>query len=170
MKRILVAGIGNIFLGDDGFGVEVVRRLAKRALPAGVEIADFGIRGMDLAYALMDGYDAVIMVDIASRSEAPGTLYLIQVQSEEGQADIDTHGMDPVKVLNLARELGAEPIPTYVVACEPQTVIDGAQTVDVIVELTEPVRQAIDKAVELVEATILNIIGADSELEVGQKS
>ena len=106
--RILVAGIGNIFLGDDGFGCEVVRRLAEREPPEGVEIVDFGIRGMDLAYALMDPYEAVVFVDAVPRGEGPGTVYLIEAEvPEEGEVALDTHGMDPVNVIRLARVLGA---------------------------------------------------------------
>src|SRR5690242_9470084 len=117
--RILVAGIGNIFLGDDGFGVEVVRRLANRKLPEGVQVVDFGIRGMDLAYALLDHYEAIIFVDIASRGERPGTLYLIEPQIDrDSEVTLDTHGMDLMKVLALARSLGARPARTFLVACE----------------------------------------------------
>ena len=81
--RILVAGIGNIFLADDGFGCEVVRWLAERELPDNVEVRDFGIRGMDLAYALMDPYEAVVLVDAVSRGEDPGTVYLIEAEVPE---------------------------------------------------------------------------------------
>ena len=122
-KRILIAGIGNVFLGDDGFGVEVVRRLAGRELPEGVEVVDFGIRGLDLAYALMDPYEDVIFVDALPRGEAPGTVYLIEPEIEdEGEAAIDTHGMDPVKVIRFARALGAEIPRTLVVGCEPKVI------------------------------------------------
>src|SRR4051794_2790954 len=97
--RILIAGIGNIFLGDDGFGPEVARRLIERGLPEDIWVEDFGIRGMDLAYALLEEHDAVIFVDTASREQEPGTLYLIEVpEFGEGEVAIDTHGMDPVKV------------------------------------------------------------------------
>ncbi|HVH13782.1 MAG TPA: hydrogenase maturation protease, partial [Longimicrobium sp.] len=107
---ILVAGIGNIFLGDDGFGVEVVRRLAADALPAGVEVVDFGIRGMDLAYALQKPYAAVVMVDAAPRGGAAGTLYVIEPDDGgDSPAELATHAMDPVRVLRLARTLGGTP-------------------------------------------------------------
>ena len=110
-RTILVAGIGNILLGDDGFGVEVVNRLAERSLPDGVQVVDFGIRGLDLAYALLEEYDAVIFVDATSRGQTPGTLYVIEVPCEQpGEISIDAHGMDPVKVLSLARALGAPPV------------------------------------------------------------
>src|SRR5689334_8572384 len=114
VPRILVAGIGNIFLGDDAFGVEVAQRLARRAWPEGVRVVDFGIRGLDLAYALLDGYDAAILVDAAPRGGPPGSLYVIE-PSEGGPAGqdevgagtlIEGHGMDPVKVLRLVAALG----------------------------------------------------------------
>lgn len=158
--RILVAGIGNIFLGDDGFGVEVIKQMGARALPDGVHLEDFGIRGMDLAYTLLDDYDTVIFVDIAPRGEPPGTLSLIEARlGDDGQASIDTHGMDPVKVLNLARNLGAPSRPTYVVACEPALVIDGENNPDVLVELSAPVAAAVDPAVEMIVALIDEISG-----------
>ena len=106
--RILVAGIGNIFLGDDGFGVAVARRLTRRELPPGVEVADFGIRGMDLAYALQADYDAVVFVDCAPRGEAPGTISVVEPEFDEDEVVIETHAMDPVRVLGLARALVAE--------------------------------------------------------------
>src|SRR3712207_6645350 len=108
-KRILVAGIGNIFLGDDGFGVEVVRRLAGRELPAGVDVQDFGIRGLDLMYALGDGYDAAVLVDAVPRGEPPGTLSVIEPEPEADDVPLDAHGMDPAKVLALAQQLGDVP-------------------------------------------------------------
>ena len=96
-RRVLVAGIGNIFLGDDGFGIEVVKRLAGREPPGDVEVRDFGIRGMDLAYALQDDYEVVVFVDATPRGEKPGTVYLIEPEIEEdGGVVLDTHGMDPV--------------------------------------------------------------------------
>src|SRR3712207_725046 len=109
-KRILVAGIGNVFLGDDGFGVEVVKRVAGRELPEGVEVVDFGIRGMDLAYALQEEYELVVFVDATPRGQEPSTVYLIEPEIEEdGEVSLDTHGMDPVKVIKLSRALGARP-------------------------------------------------------------
>lgn len=159
-SRILIAGIGNIFLGDDGFGVEVVRRLAERELPRGVVVRDFGIRGMDLVYALMDEYDAVVFADIAPRGGAPGTLYLMEVQPGEGEVSIDTHGMDPVKVLGLARALGARPIRTYVVGCEPSPTMPAGDDPDVVMELSEPLLAAIPEAVAMVEALIMSLRSA----------
>jgi len=157
-KRILVAGIGNIFLGDDGFGVEVVRRLTGRELPEGVEVADFGIRGIDLVYALQDDYEAVVFVDATPRGEEPGTVYLLEPEIEEdGEVVLDTHGMDPVKVLKFARALGARPARTLVVGCEPQEVISGEDYEDVLVKLSEPVRAVVEEAVRLVESLVEEI-------------
>ena len=161
--HILIAGIGNIFLGDDGFGVEVARRLAERTLPEGVRVADFGIRGMDLAYTLLDDYAVLIFVDAAPRGEAPGTLSLIEHTWDRNvTAAIDTHSMDPVKVLLLARELGAKPTPTYIVACEPAFLGGGGGFEDVVVALSEPVRAAVDEAVPMVESLVDQIVRGHS--------
>ena len=154
-KRILVAGIGNIFLGDDGFGVEVVRRLAGRALPEGVEVVDFGIRGLDLAYALQEEYELVVFVDATPRGQEPGTVYLIEPEIEEdGDVSLDTHAMDPVRVIKLSRALGARPTRTLVVGCEPQVLVSGEDYDDMLMELSEPVRAAVDEAVRLVESLV----------------
>jgi hydrogenase maturation protease len=153
--RILVAGIGNIFLGDDGFGCEVVRRLAEHEFPENVEVRDFGIRGMDLAYALMDPYEVVVFVDAVPRGEEPGTVYLIEAEvPDEGEVTLDTHGMDPVKVIRLARVLGAEVPRTLVVGCEPKLVLSGEDYDDMLMELSEPVQRAVDEAVKLVESVV----------------
>jgi hydrogenase maturation protease len=157
-RRILVAGVGNVFLGDDGFGVEVVRRLGGRELPEGVEVADFGIRGMDLAYALQDDYEVVVFVDATPRGEKPGTVYLIEPEIEEdGEVSLDTHGMDPVKVIKLARALGSRPTRTLVVGCEPQVVVSGEDYDDMLMELSEPVLAAVEEAVKLVESLVEEI-------------
>jgi hydrogenase maturation protease len=154
-KRILIAGIGNIFLGDDGFGVEVVKRLAGRRLPEGVEVVDFGIRGMDLAYALHDEYDLVVFVDATPRGGEPGTVYLIEPEIEEdGAVSLDTHGMDPVKVIKLSRALGARPTRTLVVGCEPQVIPGGGDYDDMLMELSEPVGAAVEEAVKLLESLV----------------
>jgi hydrogenase maturation protease len=163
-KRVLIAGIGNIFLGDDGFGVEVVQRLAGCKLPEGVEVVDFGIRGMDLAYALHEGYDLVVLVDATPRGGEPGTVYLIEPEIEEdGAVSLDTHGMDPVKVIKLSRTLGARPTRTLVVGCEPQVIPGrrgGSETHpydDMLMELSEPVRAAVEEAVKLVESVVTEV-------------
>jgi hydrogenase maturation protease len=159
-KRVLVAGVGNIFLGDDGFGVEVVRRLAEREMPEGVEVKDFGIRGMDLAYALQEDYEAVVFVDAVPQGEEPGTVYLIEPEIEEdGEVSLDTHGMDPVKVIKLSRALGAKPTRTLVVGCEPRVVLSGEDYDDMLMELSEPVQAAVGEAVKLVESLVEEIDG-----------
>lgn len=168
--RILVAGIGNIFLADDGFGVEVVKRLAERELPEGVEVKDFGIRGMDLAYALMDDYEAVVFVDAVPRGEEPGTVYLIEAQvPEEGEVALDTHGMDPVKVIRLARILGAEVPRTLVVGCEPKVILSGEDYDDMLMELSEPVLAAVDEAVNLTVSLVEEIRENDDQKREGRK-
>ena len=153
---ILVAGIGNIFLADDGFGVEVAQRLAVRSLPAGVTVVDYGIRGYDLAYALMARPDHAILVDACPRGEAPGTLYVMEPDAGElgppsgDPGFLDGHAMNPVSVLRLARSLGGELNPVIVVGCEPATLgpEEGA------IGLSAPVRAAVDEAVHLVESLI----------------
>jgi hydrogenase maturation protease len=166
-KRILVAGVGNVFLGDDGFGVEVVRRLAGRDLPEGVEVVDFGIRGMDLAYALQDDYELVVFVDATPQGEKPGTVYLIEAEIEEdGEVALDTHGMDPVKVIKLSCALGAKPTRTLVVGCEPQVVLSGEDYDEMLMELSEPVQNAVEEAVKLVESLVKEIDVGTKEREV----
>jgi len=157
--RILVAGIGNIFLGDDGFGVAVAQRLARNALPPGVLVVDFGIRGMDLAYALQEELDAVVLVDAAPRGEPPGTLSVIEPELDEREVALDTHGMDPVKVLALARALGRVPPRVVVIACEPAVVVSGEHDEDLVGELSEPVQAAVEDAVLLVESVVSDLIG-----------
>ncbi len=155
---LLIAGIGNIFLGDDGFGVEVVRRLAQRKLPAGVRVADFGIRGFDLAYALQDGYKTTILVDAFPHGQEPGTISLIEPDlqtfgSEEApQSGVDTHGMNPMNVLRMAASMGAPLKGIMLVGCEPATLgPDEGQ-----MGLSQPVEKAVDEAVDLLEILVGN--------------
>jgi hydrogenase maturation protease len=152
-RRVLVAGIGNVFLGDDGFGVALADRLARRALPAGVEVVDFGIRGMDLAFAILDGYDAVVLLDAVPRGGAPGTLYVIEVDADQ-EAEITSpggHGVDPVQVIGLVRSYGGTLPPMYVVGCEPGTELDP-ESGDVVASLSAPVHAALNEAVRLAES------------------
>jgi hydrogenase maturation protease len=166
-RRVLVAGIGNVFLGDDGWGVALAGRLAARALPRGVDIVDFGIRGMDLAYAMQDGYVAVVFLDATPRGEPPGTLYVIEPDLDEIEMTIDAHGMDPVKVLALARTLGAERLPrTLVVGCEPLTRM-SAEDERIVAELTEPVRASLAEAVVLVEDLLADLTTPPTERKEG---
>jgi hydrogenase maturation protease len=158
-RRILVAGIGNIFLGDDAFGVEVARRLASRPLPAGVRVVDFGIRGFDLALALLDGYDLAVLVDATPRGGPPGTLYVIEPEPEPpepAEMMVEAHGLNPVNVLRVVRSLGGSPPPLRVVGCEPATL--GSDE-DPALGLSEPVRAAVDEAVRLIEDLVAEYVG-----------
>ncbi len=151
----LVAGIGNIFLSDDGFGPEVAWRLLAGPVPEGVKVADFGIRGVHLAYELLDGYDTAILVDATPQGGDPGTLYVIEadiddVENDNGLAEagmVDAHGMDPASVLALLRSLGAGAGRVVVVGCEPQCVEDG-------LGLSDPVSRAVDAAVRVVRELV----------------
>lgn len=164
MQRILVAGLGNIFLGDDGFGVEVARRLQQRELPAGVQVTDFGIRGMDLVYALLEDRDALVLVDTVSRGGEPGTVYLIEPRLDQSEvATLDTHDIDLVRVLGLARALGAKPTPTYLVGCEPG-MLPGVDDSDISVGLSDPVLAAVDEAVRVVESLLGDLTGVSAGL------
>ncbi len=147
-RKVLVAGIGNVFHGDDGFGVEVVRRLGERQVPDGVDVTDFGIRGIDLMYALGDGYRTVILVDASARGHTPGTVSLIEPDAGGFGGTVDAHGLDPAQVLRLARDSGPVPPRVLLVACEP-----SARTSDTTweMELSAPVGAAVDEAVRLIE-------------------
>jgi hydrogenase maturation protease len=160
-RRVLVAGVGNIFLGDDGFGVEVVRQLAARPLPAWVEVADIGIRSVHLAYELLDRCELLVLVDAAPRGEPPGTVSLLEVDLQEG-ADgtpdgpvLDPHSLAPDQVLSLLRRLGSPPVRTLVVACEPADLTAG-------IELSAPVRDAVPRAVQVVEEVLAGVTGDPS--------
>jgi hydrogenase maturation protease len=149
--RVLIAGIGNVFLGDDAFGVEVARRLGERVLPVGVRVVDFGVRGFDLACALIDGYRAAILVDLAGRGGAPGTLYVIEpdVRLDMTAAlEVDGHGLEPARVFALAGALGGTlPDRVLIVGCEPERL--GEPDGDVSVGLSEAVQAAVDRAIDL---------------------
>ena len=154
--KILVASVGNIFLGDDAFGVEVAKRLSQRALPEGVKVVDFGIRSYDLAYALMDedAWDLVILVDALSRGGMPGTLYALEPELPEGgetPAEFDAHTMNPDGVLQLVAALGGQPGRMLVVGCEPATVepdLEGN------IGLSPAAEAAADEAVGMIEELI----------------
>lgn len=159
--RILIAGIGNIFLGDDAFGSEVARRLS--GLPENVTVRDFGIRGYDLAYALLDGYDVTILVDAAPRGETPGTLYVIEPDISDddtnaAQPALDAHAMSPVSVLRLAANMGPISGRVLLIGCEPASL--GGE--DGEMGLSEPVSEAATEAVEIVKKLVERILsGAD---------
>jgi hydrogenase maturation protease len=152
--RVLVAGVGNIFFGDDAFGSELARRLLREQWPENVRVEDFGIRGFDLTFALLDGYDTVILLDATPRGGAPGTLYTMEPElgpAENGE--VETHGMNPMRVLATARSMGAAWKRLLVVGCEP-----AADSVDPDGEgalgLSEAVRPAVEEAVEVVRRLI----------------
>jgi hydrogenase maturation protease len=156
-RRILVAGIGNVFLGDDGFGVALAERLAREPLPEGVDVADFGIRGMDLAYALADGYDAAVLLDAVPLGQPPGTLELIEPDLDDeatgAAAGFQAHGMDPLSVLRFARRFGSLPARTLVLGCEPGAIADP-EGGEVDVGLSAPVAAAVEPAVALARALV----------------
>lgn len=151
--QVLIAGIGNIFLGDDAFGVEVARRLAQRPQPEGVRVVDFGIRGLDLAYALMDGPDLAILVDALPRGGTPGTVYLLDPDLDDpgNPALLDPHGMSPLNVLRMVQSFGGKCPPLRVVGCEPATF--GSEE-DPIMGLSERVADAVDQAMRLIEELV----------------
>jgi hydrogenase maturation protease len=145
---VLVAGVGNIFLGDDGFGVEVVTRMRHRPVPDGVKVADFGIRGVHLAYELLEGYDLVILVDAIGLKEKPGTITVLEPELDtEGEVLPDAHDLDPVAVMGLLTDLGGSIGRMLVVGCEPADI-------DERMGLSEPVEAAIDEAIRVVEELV----------------
>ena len=154
-SNILVACIGNIFLGDDAFGVEVAKRLAERPLPEGVTVIDFGIRSYDLAYALMQEWDLVILVDALPRGGAPGTLYAFEPElPSEGEipASLDAHTMNPVSVLQMVHALGGKVGHLLVVGCEPESVEPKD---DGTMGLSARVAGALDEAVRMIHEVII---------------
>jgi hydrogenase maturation protease len=154
---ILIGGIGNIFLGDDAFGSEVARRLCERFAAPDVRIIDFGIRSLDLVYALLDNHDAVILVDAVSRGEKPGTVYVIEPDLDELDsvpAGIEAHTMDPFRVLAFARSMGAELKMIRIVGCEPETFGPDNEG---RMGLSASVAAAIEPAMEAVESLLTEL-------------
>jgi hydrogenase maturation protease len=158
--HILIAGIGNIFLGDDAFGSEVARALARRELPDEVRVVDFGIRGFDLAYALMDGYAVTIFIDATPRGGAPGTLYTIEPDLNEldaidGQGMmVETHGMNPMKVLAMVRSMGGEFKRILLVGCEPAPL----ESEEGQMGMSAPVEAAVEEAIRIIESLVAKIL------------
>jgi hydrogenase maturation protease len=163
--RILIAGVGNVLFGDDAFGVEVARRLAHRPLPEDVRVIEFGIRGFDLACALLDAYETAIIVDAAPRGGVPGTLHVLEPNFDQAGGSstpapiVELHSLDPARVLRLARALGSRVERVLVVGCEPQppVSVDEFRT-----EMSEPVRAAVDEAVRLIESLVTRILATAS--------
>ena len=164
---ILIAGIGNIFLGDDAFGVEVVRSLLKRRLPESVSVKDFGIRGFDLAYALLDPWRTVILIDALPRGEAPGTLFVMEPDlagmgsSTSPDMAFNAHGMDPARVLNLAASIGSISPEVFIVGCEP---LDFGDELEGRMGLSAPVAAVMEDASDMVERLIDRVIRTQTEV------
>lgn len=157
--KVLVAGIGNMFLSDDGFGVEVVQRLAARSVPPGVRVGDYGTRGVHLAYDLLEGYDALVLVDTVPMSEPPGTIAVLEADSSARVAapqTVDAHGMTPHVVLDLLAGLGGSVDRVLVVGCAPAVLDEG-------IGLSEPVAAAVDRAVGTVEELLAALCGGERE-------
>jgi len=156
--QILVAAVGNIWLSDDGFGAEVAKRLEARELPTGVSVFDFGTGGLDLAYEVMRGYHALVLVDISRQGGEPGTLYVMEADPDsvggpiqDGEV-IDPHGMDPQTVLRFVKAVGGWPGQVIVVACEPAVVEEMG------IGLSPAVEAAVDGAVALVVETVEELL------------
>jgi hydrogenase maturation protease len=158
--RVLIAGIGNIFFGDDGFGVEVARRLASCELPADVRVVDFGIRGLDLVYALQDGYETTILIDAFPQGKAPGTVFVAEPDLKDLQATpeqggfVEPHGMNPMNVLRMAKAMQAPMERILLIGCEPAYL--GGD--DGHMGLSEPVEAAVSEAVKTTQNLVRRIL------------
>jgi hydrogenase maturation protease len=158
-KQVLIAGIGNAWQRDDGFGSEVARRLESRELPEGVAVIDFGTGGLDLAYQVMYGYDGLLMIDVSRQGGSPGTLYVMEVDEDEvpgGSVEdgevLNPHAMDPETVLRFIKITGGWPGKVVIVACEPETVEEMG------VGLSPVVEEAVERAVDLVLETAKELL------------
>ncbi|MBV8979479.1 MAG: hydrogenase maturation protease [Acidimicrobiia bacterium] len=156
--RVLVAGAGNIFLGDDGFGSEVVRRLECEQWPAGVRVRDFGVAAVHLAYELEDGFDTVVLVDASASGQVPGTLSVIEPQLDRAPGGenaflFDPHAVTPDTALALLSHAGDRLGRVLVVVCEPASIDEG-------IGLSPPVAGAVDEAVSLVRKLVEEAVGA----------
>lgn len=164
MRKILVAGVGNIFLGDDGFGVEVAKQLLGETFPEGVSVADFGIRGVHLAYQLLEGYDTLILLDAARRGEPPGTVFVLEPDLSDPESDeretngflLDAHSMDPELVLGMLDSLGGKVGRVVIVGCEPESIEER-------MGLSDVVAAAIPNAVTMIAELIQQDLSRSSE-------
>jgi hydrogenase maturation protease len=165
LKRILIAGIGNIFLGDDAFGCEVARELSARALPSEVTVKDFGIRSYDLAYALAEKYDVIVLVDATPRGDPPGTTYLMEIEAgglAELDAEItDAHTMSPINALKMAQSIGPVTSKICLVGCEPAKL----EADDGEIGLSELVQRAVPQAIELVQSVLSQELARNVEIK-----
>ncbi len=168
-KQILIAGIGNTWQRDDGFGSEVARRLEGRDLPKGVAVIDFGTGGLDLAYQVMYGYDALVMIDISRQGGSPGTLYVMEVDEDEVSSGIEDgdalnpHGMDPETVLRFIKLTGGWPGKVIIIACEPLTIEEMG------VGLSPVVEEAVGRAVDLVLETATELLTDEAYASLDEK-
>jgi hydrogenase maturation protease len=168
-KQILIAGIGNTWQRDDGFGSEVARRLEGRDLPEGVAVIDFGTGGLDLAYQVMYGYDALVMIDISRQGGAPGTLYVMEVDEDEVTSGIEDgdalnpHGMDPETVLRFIKLTGGWPGKVVIIACEPLTIEEMG------VGLSPVVEEAVGRAVDLVLEQATELLSDEAYASLDEK-
>lgn len=153
--RILVAGVGNIFFGDDAFGSAVLQRLAREPMD-GVRLEDFGIRGLHLAYELLDGYAAAVIVDAVSRGGAPGSIYVIEPSEPIEATSPDAHRMDLGSVFGFLKLLGGEPPPITIVGCEPESVDEGA-------DMSAVVSDAVDAALPVVRRVAAQLLAKSEE-------
>ncbi len=158
-RRVLVAGIGNVFFGDDGFGPEVARVLAQAPVPA-AKVEDFGIRGLHLAYELLNGYDRAILVDAVPRGDVPGTLYVIEPDRNVAASTPDAHRMDIQNVFGYLRMLAGEAPPITIVGCEPESVEPG-------MGLSTAVANSVDAAAQLVRRLIDHQLAAPAPGDTG---
>lgn len=171
-SRVLVAGIGNIFMGDDAFGCEVIRRLSGSQFPENVRVIDFGIRGFDLAYALMDAYDLTILVDAVPRGEPAGTVYTIEPdleqleQVDQANLAVETHGMNPMKVLQLVKSMGGAFKKILLVGCEPETF--GPEEGQM--GLSPSVASSVDRAVQVTKDLISEFLGNSEQIWEAKKN
>lgn len=159
--KILVAGVGNIFLGDDGWGVEVARRLAETELPDGVEVGDFGISGLHLAYEL-GAYDTTILVDATPRRSTPGTLCALELSEGSPTGVVDAHGMTPDAVLDLVGLVGGGAGRVLLVGCEPADVGPG-------MGLSDDVAAAVEPAITLIRSLIRQLIEEELHAETADR-
>jgi hydrogenase maturation protease len=158
VKRVLVAGVGNVFLGDDAFGVEVVRALLRSPAQAHVTVRDFGIRGLELAHTLLDGFDALLLVDTVQRGHPPGTLSVLEPDFAPAEPSPEllgpSHGVDPCRVFQLVQALGGALPTARLVGCEP---FGFGSDEEPMLELSQPVRDAVGRAVPLVRELALEL-------------
>ncbi len=167
MKPILIAGIGNIFMGDDAFGCEVARKLEGRYLDQDVVVSDFGIRSYDLAFALVAGLEAAILVDATSRGSPPGSVYLIELDpkkgDEFGEQVADGHSLNPTQALRMAANFGELPRRLYLVGCEPATL----ECREGWVGLSEPVAAAVPTAMRMIESLLTKLRETENKPTAG---